>query len=107
MNKEIYFCVDEDSFYVRNEGIIRRETYETTELEINAGNSPILTTSLAHLSFDLIDKGYNIYLCYRDKKVKIERGITLASGNRIWEGDLLHYFRNNQFDELLGIQKGE
>lgn len=49
----------------------------------------LITTSMAHLSFDLIDK-YDIYLCYKYKRVKIEEHMDLGNSDkdlRRWQGN--------------------
>lgn len=112
MNKEIYFCVDAYSyegrfpcvcFYARN--------YEHTQQLIDDG-CDIVTTSIAHLSFDLINLGYDIYLCYKDKRVKIEphmdlTGIGEPCKDLKFGHNIFRLFRAGVFNELLGIKKGE
>ena len=115
MKKTIYFCIDlisknelEDSL-----GSYTRCTcYEDTDDAIEHDASTILTTSIAHLSFGVINKGYEIYLCYQDKKVKIEEGMELSeSGYCLSEpsccedADILDCFRTGYFDEILGIKR--
>jgi len=60
MKKKIYFCVDHNS---------TDEIINTDRLDHWEG---LITTSIAYLSFDLIDK-YDIYLCYKNKRIKIEK----------------------------------
>ena len=72
--KKIYFCLN----YIDVHDICL--TYEETEQDLIKGKECIYTTSMAHFSFDLIEQGYDIYLCYQDKKVKIEPHMDL-SGN--------------------------
>lgn len=110
MNKQIYFCIDEYSYesrYPQTCYFVR--DYERTQKYIDEG-ADIVTTSLAHLSYDLINKGYNIYLCYKDKKMKIEDGMQLSkSGYCLSEpsccedSDILDCFKSGYFDERLGI----
>lgn len=115
MKKKIYFCIDlisknelEDSL-----GSYTRCTcFEDTDDAIEHDASTILTTSIAHLSFDVINKGYEVYLCYQDKKVRIEEGMELSeSGYCLSEpsyngdADILDCFKCGYFDEMLGIKK--
>lgn len=110
MNKEIYFCVDEVSLRLLwNKGYCS-QTYEKTESHISEGLSPIVTTSIAHLSFDLLTLGYDIYLCYKDKKVKIEPYMDLSGidepGKDLRFGhNIFKMFRAGIFNELLGIEE--
>lgn len=111
MNKEIYFCVDYESWHKWHK-CYRMCSYEDTEESIKDGISKIVTMSLAHLSFDLIEQGYDIYLCYQDKKVKIEPHMDLSGiGEPCKElrfgHNIFKMFRAGIFNELLGIKKGE
>ena len=113
MNKEIYFCVDNDSFYSfkvlpSNKSMF----YSGTEERIKDNRELIITTSLAHLSFDLITMGYDIYLCYKDKKVKIEphmdlSGIGEPCKDLRFGHNILRLFLAGIFDGLLVIEKGK
>lgn len=110
MKKEIYFCVDGISaakFAAKEIGL--NYTYDGTEQEIKRGTNRIATTSLAHLTFDVINMGYDVYLCYKDKKVKIEEGMQLSeSGYCLSEpsccedSDILDIFKSGYFDKMLG-----
>lgn len=110
MAKEIYICID--GFSARNfakEGIGMCYTYDGTEREIEFGVNKIATTSLAHLTFDVINKGYDMYLCYKDNMVKVEEGMQLSdSGYCLSEPsccddcDILECFKSGYFDKMLG-----
>ena len=116
MNKEIYFCVDINSFNKYSEDILEKvisKSYQNTEYWINnnLGESNLMITlSLAHLSFDLIKMGYDIYLCYEDTKVKIEPHMTLTKDGspckdlRL-EHNIFKLFIAGVFDEILNINK--
>ena len=122
-DKEIYFCIDMWSFdsitkYVHESrganwlNCFRGEYYEPTDYAIKQGYKIIVTTSIAHLSFDLINQGYDIYLCYKDKKVKIEphmdlTGIGEPCKDLRFGHNIFKMFRAGIFDELLGIKKGK
>lgn len=109
MNKEIYFCVDMGSF----SRIFRSHpkggnsmNFEGTDDMIKYDEQFIVTTSMAHFSFNLLDRGYDIYLCYRDKIVKIEphmdlSGIGEAGKDLTKSHNLLKLFMGGVFDELL------
>lgn len=114
MKKEIYFCVDDISaskFAVKGIGL--NYTYDGTEQEIKRGTNRIATTSLAHLTFDVINMGHDVYLCYNDKKVKIEEGMQLSeTGYSLSESyycedaDIFDIFRSGFFDKRLGYNTG-
>jgi len=109
MNKKIYFCVDYISkYYFLTDNVYDATSYEDTEYAIKNNISIIVTNSIAHLSFDLINLGYNIYLCYKDKKVKIEphmdlSGIGEPCKDLRFGHNILKLFKGGVFNELLGI----
>lgn len=108
MNREIYFCLDSQS-YENAEGYVT-DTYKGTERYIHKRIIKFSTTSISHLSFDLLDKGYDIYLCYQDKQVKTEPGMNLhldgSPCKEIRRGhNLLKLFLGGTFNEILGIEK--
>ena len=116
MNKEIYFCVDIESFEKYSEDTqdkVISKSYQNTEYWIknNLGeNNLMVTLSLAHLSFDLIKMGYDIYLCYQDTKVKIEPYMHLTKDGSLCkdlrlEHNILKLFIAGVFDEILNINK--
>ena len=118
MTKEIYFCIDNQSYLeyschkpkLKQQPVFNPTNYALTQQGIDEGVCLIVTTSLAHLSFDLMNKGYNIYLCYKDKKVKIEDGMRLQEGSRMTrpicyeDADILDCFQWGYFNGLLGIE---
>jgi len=116
MKKKIYFCVDYNTYQclcdTLNESKWCSVDYDSTERAIGKVNS-IVTTSLAHLTFDVINMGYDVYLCYKDKKVKIEDGMQLSeSGYCLSEpsccedADILDMFKSGYFDKMLGYDTG-
>lgn len=116
MNKEIYFCVDIDSFNKYSEDIQGKvicKSYQNTNYWINNNlgeNNLLITLSLAHLSFDLIKMGYDIYLCYEDTKVKIEPHMNLTKDGSPCkdlksEHNILKLFIAGVFNEVLNIHK--
>ena len=113
MERKIYFCADNVSYedledyyelWVYDLGLAI--SYSETSKLLTEEHSIIITTSIAHLSFDLLDKGYEIFLCYKGRIVKIEphmdmgeNGMDLKRSNNI-----LKMFRAGVFNELLGIE---
>lgn len=65
--KEIYFYLD-GSVSNCKDMINCKFNYESTKKAIEQEKSKIYTTSLVNLSFDLLDKGYKIFLCKGLKK---------------------------------------
>ena len=107
--KEIYFCIDRKSEDYFSETFIDSAYvclfYNSAENSIRHGNTPIVTTSLAHLSYELMDEGYNIYLCSRDKKVKVEEGIDIYSVAKLDRHNfpvLLDVLLGGGFDRYFG-----
>lgn len=101
--KSIYFClncIDVPDICL---------TYEETEQDLNKGKECIYTTSMAHFSFDLIERGYDIYLCYRDKKVKIEPHMDLSGNGEPCKDlrfahNIFKMFRAGIFNHLIGYK---
>jgi len=118
INKEIYFCVDPFAYEKakRDAGSwqdVESTFYSLTEQLIKDGCSPIITTSMAHFSYSLIEKGYDVFLCCKDKRVKIERGMKLLwertlDGNPdeiYYHHGLLYLFKTGEFSEYFEIAK--
>lgn len=120
MNKEIYFCIDDESHFnvwtelnepnIKKRPICLPKSYYETERMLKIGCDVIITTSLAHMSFGLQNDGYNIYLCYGDKKIQIDKeDIMQALENDgmydAMKKNLLEMFLGGRFDELLNLQK--
>ena len=64
---------------------------------------------MAHFSFDLIERGYDIYLCYRDKKVKIEPHMDLSGNGEPCKDlrfahNIFKMFRAGIFNPLIGYK---
>lgn len=106
--KKIYFHADEgsmplelpDSKFERAKGYI-----ETSKL-LNEGVEEIHTTDMCHFSFDLIDRGYEIYLCYGKTSVKIEPGMVVipGTGKELRRPHMIRrLFIAGVFNEMLGI----
>lgn len=114
MSKQIFFYIDQYIYegHYPSECYFAKD-YERTQKLINEDRS-IVTTSIAHLSYDLINKEYEVFLCYKDKRVKVEDGMELTeSGYCLSEphyyedADILNCFKSGYFDKFLGIKEGE
>lgn len=66
----------------------------------------LITTSIAHLSFDLIDK-YDIYLYYKDKRMKIEEHMDLGKSDMdLHKGhNIFKIFRSGIFNYVLRLDE--
>ena len=113
-NKKIYFCVDWNAYSrflntAKSNNIVCCPYYTNTEKAlIKEGKDCIVTTSMAHFSFDLRDLGYKIYLCYKDKEVEIKPHMDLTGIGEpckvIRTGhNILRLFRAGVFNKLLGL----
>lgn len=114
MPKRIYFHVDEGSMplelwdNIKNiNNIDSANSYERTEELIRRGAENIHTMSMAHLSFDLIDLGYEIYLRYKTMEYKVYPGMSLPpTGKELRKAhNIFKLFRAHCFDYVLGINE--
>ena len=116
MKKEIYFCVDYNTYQNLCDTLDGSKwcsiDYDSTERVIGKVNR-IVTTSLAHLTFDVINMGYDVFLCHKDKRVRIKEGMLLSeSGYCLSEpsccedSDILDIFKSGYFDIMLGYDTG-
>ena len=109
MKREIYFCVDVESFdNIITYPVERHVSYAETEKAILNGDNYIVTMSLAHLSFDLIEQGYSIFLCYKNKQVKIEphmdlSGIGEPCKDLRFGHNIFKMFKAGIFNDLIGL----
>lgn len=104
--KRIYFCLDYESFDKWHRAY-RMTSFESTRDSIAHGESMIVTMSIVNMTFDLIDQGYDIYLCYKDMETKIEDNMTLPNGMGLnsYYDDLLESFLDGELDKLIGYDK--
>lgn len=130
--KRIYFCVDHESHteqMMANRGACGLYDYLQTDYAIRKGVSPIVASNMAFFDIDLIDRGYDVYLCYKQKSLKIEKKMVIPiswadkDGSKVIEDEvycddrgvyierpdrrfdsLLEAFMAGMFHEALGIQ---
>lgn len=96
--KEIHFFADNIGL-----GTHRYVTdYTNTSKFISRGEELIHTTSMAHLSFDLLDQGYRIFVHKNSKGVEFKPGMDNPSGKDIRrEHNILRLFLSGFFDEMF------
>lgn len=112
MKKQIYFHVDEGSMpnngvEVKDDGTysVNAKSYKDTWLLIERRVDEIHTTDMSQLHFDLLDMGYEIYLCYQDKKLKFEPGMKMQYCEKEIRRahNIRKLFLAGVFDDDLGI----
>lgn len=96
--KEIHFFVDNYGLGVR-----RYVTdYVTTGKLIARGEEIIHTTSMAHLSFDLLDQGYRIFVHKNYKCIEFKPGMDNPMNKDIRRANnILKMFIAGCFDEMF------
>lgn len=105
--KQIYFHVDEGSMpivFPDSEFFVAKSFEETYKL-IDKRLDNIHTTDMSQLSFDLLDMGYEIFLRYKGKKLKVEPGMKMEHCEKeIRRGhNIRKLFLGGVFDADLGI----
>lgn len=111
--KEIYFCVDTESYtkqMMKHRGALGYYDYLQAQHAMNIGLSPIVTSQLALMTFAQIGD-YEAYICYKDKAVEIEEGMQLDESGYCLsrptyreDADILENFIDGYFNGLLGIE---
>ena len=109
---KIYFHVDEGSMPVKGVEVkqdgtysVNARSYMDTWLLIERRVDEIHTTDMTRLSFDLIDLGYEVYLCYKDKQIKMEPYMKMEYCEKELRPahNILKIFMAGVFDDDLGI----
>lgn len=114
--KEIYFCVDIESYtkqMLDNRGAVGYYDYIQASHAISIGITPIVTSQLALMTFYLKEIAcYDVYICYKEKKIKIEEcmqlsdsGYCLSCPSCCEDSDILDVFKEGYFNDLLGIKE--
>lgn len=106
--KEIYFLVDGlTSCNLDNclEGSKICTTFSSTEDAIKNGVAKIVTYSLIHLSFDLINEGYNIYLINNGNKIQIAPGMPEIDKELRPGHNVRKLFLAGVFDDLVNYKR--
>ena len=94
--KEIHFYLDNFShldhiFY----------TYDSTEEAIKQGKDRINTTSLASITFDLLDLGYRIFLHRNNKILECKPGMDGTEKDIRYEHNIFRLIRAKVFDNYF------
>ena len=105
--KQIYFHVDEGSMplMLPHSDFFSVKSFENTWKLIDTGADIIHTTDMSQMCFDLLDLGYEMYLCYKDKRLKLEPGMKMEYCEKeIRRAHNIHkLFLAGVFDADLGI----
>lgn len=81
-------------------------SYFDTEDAINAGIDNINTYDIGHLSFDLEDLGYDIFIGYNGKMYMFKTGMSTANGKELRHGhNLRRLLIGGALDNDLGIER--
>ena len=81
-------------------------SYFDTEDAINAGIDNINTYDIGHLSFDIEDLGYDIFIGYNGKMYMFKTGMSTANGKELRHGhNLRRLLIGGALDNDLGIER--
>lgn len=110
--RKIFVCIDQKTFEEKrgNTKAVSAYTYLETLSEISAGTSDIVTTDVSCISFSLVDKGFEVFVCKGDKIIRIDDSLKVESDGKevryLWvfaKEQLLSVFKKGIFDKFLGI----
>lgn len=106
--KEIYFLID--GLITVNlldclEGCKICTTFDSTDEAIKNGIAKIATYSMIHLSFDLITKGYDIYLVNAGNKIQIAPGMPEIDKELRFGHNIRKLFLAGVFDDLVKYER--
>lgn len=99
--KEIHFYLDRS--YCNDPKVICElcELYDETEAQINAQKEEIHTTSLASITFDLLDLGYRIFLHRNYKILECKPGMDGTEKDIRYEHNIFRLIRGGHFDNYF------
>ena len=99
--KEIHFYLDKpycDDSHAICELV---ETYDETEAQITAKKEKIHTTSLASITFDLLDLNYRIFLHRNNKVLECKPGMDGTEKDIRYEHNIFRLIRAKVFDNYF------
>lgn len=107
-NKTIFFILDSFELYPSVFISFPKRTlcysYFDTEEAINNGINNIVTYDIGHLSFDLEDLGYEIFIGYNGGSKQFKVGMSTANGKELRKGhNLRRLLIGGALDNDLGI----
>lgn len=95
--KEIHFYLDINYVHVKD----CYYAYDETEEAINNKEDIINTTSLANITFDLIDLGYRIFLHRKGKVLECKPGMEGTEKDIRYEHNIFRLIRGRHFDNYF------
>ena len=102
--KEIHFYLDvifDYKFRTMSPDSVCCSCYDSTELAINTGIEEIHTTSLASITFDLINLGYRIFLHRNNKVLECKPGMEGTEKDIRMEHNIFKLIRAKVFDDYF------
>ena len=106
--KEIYFVLDTFEYPFISMPTIDCYSYFDTEEAIKCGCKRIRTYDLLHLSFDLLERGYRIYLVKDAKVLEVYPGMDNFSNKDIRFGhNLRRLLLGGFFDTMLDLDRNK
>lgn len=107
MSKTIFFILDSFELYPSIYNKIPKKTlcysYFDTEEAINNNMPHIVTYDIGHLSFDLEELGYSIFIGYNGHSKQFYSGMSIANGKELRKThNLRRLLISGVFDEILG-----
>lgn len=106
--KEIYFVLDTFEYPFISMPTIDCYSYLDTEEAIKCGCKRIRTYDLLHLSFDLLERGYRIYLVKDAKVLEVYPGMDNFSNKDIRFGhNLRRLLLGGFFDTMLDLDRNK
>lgn len=108
MSKTIFFILDSFELYPAIYNKTPKRTlcysYFDTEEAINNNIPHIVTYDIGHLSFDLEELGYEIFIGYKGYSKQFYSGMSIANGKVLQKPhNLRRLLIGGAFDKMLGI----